>query len=105
MQYVWYRFGSPAKAGADPEEIRKLDEIKTMVATVAGQLSARPVAITPVQEPFRSPGALHSSSPISCSSCNVELMGFLQKTHGSRETAKVFSMHTVLATNLSSCGG
>ncbi|CAL8471170.1 g10712 [Coccomyxa elongata] len=48
-------FGSPAKAGADPEEIRKLDEIKTMVATVAGQLSARPVTITPVQEPFRSP--------------------------------------------------
>ncbi|BDA46562.1 probable peroxisomal membrane protein PEX14 at N-terminal half [Coccomyxa sp. Obi] len=49
-------FGSPAKSGTDPEEIRKLDEIKTMVATVAGQLSARPVTVTtPVQEPFRSP--------------------------------------------------
>ncbi|EIE19534.1 hypothetical protein COCSUDRAFT_48772 [Coccomyxa subellipsoidea C-169] len=49
-------FGSPAKAVADPAEGRKLDEIKTMVAMVAGQLSARPVPISTVQDPFTSPG-------------------------------------------------
>ncbi len=57
------RFGSPAKAVADPEEGRKLDEIKTMVAMVAGQLSARPVPISPVQDPFTSPGEMHHIHP------------------------------------------